>query len=87
MCGSTPKVSSLASTQFVGFCWITNGVHIALDNPDKLVVHAYTVLTKELLYIAINTVPQLSYSMSCLTCYMSKVTPTHLQMQKLCYAI
>jgi len=38
-----------------------------LDTPDKLVVHAYAALIVELLYIAINTVPQLSYSMSCLT--------------------
>jgi len=38
-----------------------------LDTPGKFVVHAYAALIGELLYIAINTVPQLSYSMSCLT--------------------
>ena len=29
MCGSTSKLLSLASTQFVGFYWITITVHIA----------------------------------------------------------
>jgi hypothetical protein len=53
-----------------------------LDIPDKLVVHAYAALIGELLYIAINTVPQLSYSMSCLTRYMSKATPAHLTYAK-----
>ena len=47
-----------------------------LDTPDKLVVHAYAAHIGELLYIANNTVPQLSYSMSCLTRYMSTATPT-----------
>jgi len=49
-----------------------------LDTPDKIVVHAYAALIGELLYIAINTVPQLRYSMSSLTRYMSKETPAHL---------
>jgi len=49
-----------------------------LDTPGKLVVHAYAALVEGLLYIAINTVPQLSYSMSCVTLYMSKATPAHL---------
>ena len=31
-----------------------------LDTPDKIVVHAYAALIGELLYIAINTVPQLN---------------------------
>jgi len=53
-----------------------------LDTPDKLVVHAYAALIGELLYIAINTVPQLSSSMSCLTRYMSKAAPTHLTYAK-----
>ena len=44
------------------------------DKPDKLVVHAYAALIGELLYIAINTVPQLSYAMSGLACYMSSNT-------------
>jgi len=46
------------------------------DTPDKLAVHAYAALIGELLFIAINTVPQLSYSMSCFTRYMSKATPS-----------
>jgi len=45
------------------------------DTPGKLVVHAYAALIGGLLYIAINIVPQLSYSMSCLTLYTSKATP------------
>jgi len=49
-----------------------------LDMPDKIVVHAYAALIGELLYIAIHAVPQLSYSMSSLTWYMSKATPEHL---------
>jgi len=53
-----------------------------LDTPDKIVVHAYAALIGELLYIAINTVPQLSYSMSSLTRYMSKATPAHLTYAK-----
>ena len=36
------------------------------DTPDKIVVRAYAALIGELLYIAINTVPQLSYSMTVL---------------------
>ena len=40
-------------------------------------MHAYAALIRELLYIAINTVPQLSYSMSYLTRYMLKATPAH----------
>ena len=55
-----------------------------LDTPDQIVVHAYAALIGELLYIAINTVPQLSYSMSSLssTQYMSKATPAHLTYAK-----
>ena len=53
-----------------------------LDTPDKIVVRAFAALIGELLYIAINTVPQLSYSMSCLTRYMSKATPVHLTYDK-----
>ena len=48
------------------------------DTSDKLVVHAYAAHIGELLYFAINIVPHLSYSMSCLTRYMSKATPAHL---------
>jgi len=49
-----------------------------LDMPDKIVMLGSTALMSELLYIAINPVPQLSYSMSCLTRYKSKATPAHL---------
>jgi len=52
------------------------------DVPEKIVVHAYAALIGELLYIAINTVPQLSYSMSCVARYMSKATPPHLAYAK-----
>jgi len=41
-------------------------------------VHAYAALIGELLYITITTVPQLSYSMTSLTLYMSKAIPAHL---------
>jgi len=53
-----------------------------LDTPDKFVVRAYAALIGELLYIAINTVPQLSSSMSSLTRYMSKATPANLTYAK-----
>ena len=52
------------------------------DVSDKIVVHTYAALIGELLYIAINTVPQLSYSMNCLARYMSKATPAHLAYAK-----
>jgi hypothetical protein len=52
------------------------------DVPDKIVVHAYAALIGELLYMAINTVPQLRYLMSSLTRYMSKATPVHLAYAK-----
>jgi len=55
---------------------------LILDTPDKIVVCAYAALIGELLYIAINTVPQLSYSMSTLTRYMSKATPAYLTYAK-----
>jgi hypothetical protein len=45
---------------------------------DKIVMHTYAALIGELLYMAINTVPQLRYSMSSLTRYVSKATPVHL---------
>ena len=47
-----------------------------------MVVRAYAALIGELLYIAINTVPQLSYFMTGLTLYMSKATPAHLTYAK-----
>ena len=52
------------------------------DTPDKIVVRAYAELIGELLYIVINRVPQLSYSMTSLTLYMSKTTPAHLTYAK-----
>ena len=55
--------------------------------PDKLVVHAYAALTGELLYIAINTVPQLIYSMSCLTRFCQKPRSLISLMPRLCSAI
>ena len=48
-----------------------------LDNPDEL-VHSYAALIGELLYIAIDTVPQLSSSMSYPTRYIYKATSAHL---------
>jgi len=45
---------------------------------DKIVMHACAALIGELLYMAINTVPQLRYSMSSLTRHISKATPVHL---------
>jgi len=53
-----------------------------LDTPDKIVVRAYAALIGELVYITINIVAQLSYSMSNLTRYMSKATPAHLTYAK-----
>jgi len=52
------------------------------DTLDKIVVRAHAALIGELLYIAINTVPQLSYSMTSLLLYMSTPTPTHLTYAK-----
>ena len=50
--------------------------------PDKICVLAYSALIGELLFIAINTAPQISYAVSCLTRYMVKFTPSHLQVVK-----
>ena len=47
------------------------------DKPDEVVVKLYASLVGELLYIAINTVPQISYIMSCLTRYMTRATEAH----------
>ena len=55
---------------------------LIFDTPDKMVVRAYAALIGELLYIAINTVPRLSYSMTSLTLYISKTTPAHLTYAK-----
>ena len=53
-----------------------------LDTPYKIVVHAYAALMGELLYIVINTMPQLSYFICCLPRYMSKATLAHLACTK-----
>ena len=58
-----------------------------LDMPDTIVVRAFASLIGELLYIAINTMPQLSYSMSCLTRYMFKATQAHLTYERWCCVI
>jgi len=58
-----------------------------LDTPDKLVVYVYAALIRELLYIAINTVQQPSYSMCCLTRYMFKATPAHLTYAKVAISL
>jgi len=47
--------------------------------PNKLCVLAYSALIGELLFIAINTDPQISYAVSCLTRYMVVSTPAHLE--------
>ena len=41
------------------------------EEPNKAVVAAYASLIGQLLYVAINTVPQISYVMSALTRYMT----------------
>jgi len=48
----------------------------------SLPMYAREALIGKLLYIAINTVPQLSNSMSSLTRYMCKATPAHLTYAK-----
>ena len=50
--------------------------------PNKLCVLAYSALIGELLFIAINTAPQISYAVSCLTRYMVVSTPAHLEVAK-----
>jgi len=50
---------------------------LVLDTPYGIVVHAYAPLIGKLLYIAINTVPQLSCLKISLTRYMFKATPAH----------
>jgi len=57
------------------FFWCLDSLPV-LDTPDEIVVRAFAALIGELLYIANNTVPQLSYSMSSLTRYMSKAKCT-----------
>ena len=52
------------------------------DKPDKDVIGVYASLVGELLYIAINTVPQIAFPLSCLTRYMINATVTHLKYAK-----
>ena len=49
---------------------------------DPAVIAIYSSLIGELLYIAINTVPQISYVMSALTRYMTRATEAHLKYAK-----
>jgi hypothetical protein len=52
------------------------------DQPDAKVVATYSSLIGELLYIAINTVPQICYVMGALTRYMTRATVSHLNYAK-----
>lgn len=52
------------------------------DKPDKAVIAAYSSLIGSLLFIAINSVPQICYVMSALTRYMTKATESHLKYAK-----
>ena len=48
------------------------------EEPNKAVVTTYASLIGQLLYVAINTVSQISYVMSALTRYMTRATEAHL---------
>ena len=47
------------------------------DVPDKDIVAAYANLVGELLYISINTVPEIMYALSALTRFMTRATSQH----------
>jgi hypothetical protein len=47
------------------------------DVPDKDIVSAYVKLVGELLYISINTVPEIMYALSALTRFMTRSTSQH----------
>jgi hypothetical protein len=47
------------------------------DVPDKDIIAAYAKLVGELLYISINTVPEITYALSALTRFMTRVTSQH----------
>ncbi len=47
------------------------------DVPDKDIVAVYAKLVGELLYICINTVPEIMYALSALTRYMTRATSQH----------
>jgi len=65
---------------------MNSGTDLALlplpAKPNKLCVLAYSALICELLFIAINTAPQTSHAVSCLTRYMVVSTPAHLKVAK-----
>ena len=50
--------------------------------PNKLCALAYSALIGELLFIAINTAPQIGYAASCLTRYMVVSIPAHFEVAK-----
>jgi len=50
--------------------------------PNKLCVMAYSASIGKFLFIAINTAPQISYAVSCLTRYMVVSTPANLEVVK-----
>ena len=52
------------------------------EKPDKLLVASYASLCGELLYVSINTAPELSQSMHQLTRFMTKAGPAHLRCAK-----
>jgi hypothetical protein len=47
------------------------------DVPNKDIVAAYAKLVGELFYISINTVPEIMYSLSVLTRFMTRATSQH----------
>jgi hypothetical protein len=47
------------------------------DVPDKDIVAAYAKLVDKLLYICINTVPEIMYALGALTLYMTRTTRQH----------
>ncbi len=57
------------------------------DVSDKDIVAVYAKLVGKLLYICINTVPEIMYALSALTRYMTRATSQHYGYDKqvLCY--
>ncbi len=52
------------------------------DVPDKDIVTAYSKLVGDLLYISINTVPEIMYVLSSLTRFMTRATSQHYDYSK-----
>lgn len=52
------------------------------EKPNEAIITAYSSLIGALIYVAINTVPQISYVMSALTRYMTRATQAHLTYAK-----